>query len=78
MCKARNQVFSEQGSLRLCAQYAALATAFAEHFNTMHVKEYWMRNLFNFLGIDGATLIAGFPSEMDDAVEVIKSKPMMM
>ena len=57
MCQARNQVFSEQGSLRLCAQYAALATAFAEHFNSMHVKEYWMRNFFNFLAIDGATLI---------------------
>jgi hypothetical protein len=48
-CKARNQVFSEQGSLRL---------------------------LFNFLGIDGATLIAGFLSEVNDADEAIKSKPM--
>ena len=35
-----------------------------------------MRNLFNFLGIDGATLIAGFPTEVDNAIEVIKSKPM--
>ena len=76
MYQARNQVFSEQGSLRLCAQYSALATAFAEHFNSMHVKEYWMRNFFNFLGVDGATHIAGFPSEVNDAVEVIKSKAM--
>ena len=52
-----------------------MATAFAEHFNSMHVKEYWMRNFFNFLGVDGATHIAVFPSEVNDAVEVIKSKP---
>ena len=32
--------------------------------------------VFYFLGFDGATLIAGFPSEVNGAVEAIKSKPM--
>ena len=35
-----------------------------------------MRKLFYFLGFDGATLIAGFPYEVNGAVETIKSKPM--
>ena len=34
-----------------------------------------MQIVFYFLGFDGATLIAGFPSEVNGAVEAIKSKP---